>query len=115
MVKQPEKAPVVVNCASARVILGQGEGMSKLNLKPPPLHTLHVEDVWKRKKFECRGRTFVRDEETKDSYTDGKIVVFHDQQCSTSWTAQVGSLRTNTCSYPEHAIETLLDAIEAAK
>ena len=65
-----------------------------------------------RETFRVRERTFVRDGE--GAYTDGQIVVFHDQQDSTSWTAKPknGTMHTGMYWAPEFAVEALVEAVQ---
>ena len=83
----------------------------------PDMLPLRTEDdayaFAERDTFRVGARTFVRDGE--GAYTDGKIVVFHDQQCSTSWAARTvnGGVRTGYFWVPDFAVDKLLEAAAA--
>jgi hypothetical protein len=69
-------------------------------------------ECYGRGSFRVRARTFTRS--VPGEYTDGKIVVYCDQQCSTAWAAKLGDLRTGYYSAPEFAVAKLLDSVAAA-
>lgn len=66
----------------------------------------------RRKSFRADEYLFVWSVD-KDAYINGNVVVFHDQQDSTSWYAKVGGTSLTTypkCFWaPEYAVEKLLE------
>ncbi len=72
-----------------------------------------IRDCGDREVFRVDDREFVKSGDGE--YTDGKIVVYCDQQDSTSWAAKVGNLRTGYYWTPEYAVDNLLDTLEAAQ
>ena len=87
-----------------------------MNQHPDMLQLRTIDDAYKfaqRDTFRVGTRTFVRDGD--DAYTDGKIVVFHEQQDSTSWAARpvAGGACTRYFWTPEYAVDQLLQTAQA--
>jgi hypothetical protein len=87
------------------------------HLTPDLPRKLTVGDARKlylRPSFRVGARTFVKVDAEDDTYSDGKITVYHDQQDSSSWAARAGSLNTGYFWTPEWAVEAVLESLEAA-
>lgn len=74
---------------------------------------INPRECYKRDSFQVAGRIFLKKE--PGTYSDGKIIVYCDQQDSTSWAARIGNIRTGYFWYPEYAVVDLLESLEAVK
>jgi hypothetical protein len=60
--------------------------------------------LWRRGHFRVGERHFVKVDAKDDTYSDGEITVYHDQQDSTAWAARKGGVRTGYYWTPECAV-----------
>lgn len=78
---------------------------------PRRLTLTEARKLWSRESFRVGARTFVKVDKEDDTYSDGSITVYHDQQDSTSWAARRGDVRTSYYWSPERAVQVLLEAL----